>query len=92
MTIIFSQLQNYIQNDPLSDWFERINRKYTCYEKTNKTSFEIELKDKKFKYKEDGYNPNYYYPGWITGNVNKLVKDYPNYNQEYSMQQPFKKV
>ena len=45
----------------------------------------------KFEYKEV-YNPDYYYPGWISGDVNKLVKDYPKYNSQYSMQQPFKKV
>lgn len=45
----------------------------------------------KFEYKEV-YNPNYYYPGWISGDVNKLVKDYPKYNPQYSMQQPFQKI
>ena len=45
----------------------------------------------KFEYKEV-YNPDYYYPGWISGDVNKSVKDYPKYNSQYSMQQPFKKV
>ena len=25
MTILFSQLKNFIQNDPLSDWFEKIH-------------------------------------------------------------------
>ena len=43
----------------------------------------------KFKYKEV-FNPNYYYPGWISGNVNKLLKNYPKYNQNFSMEQPFK--
>ena len=45
----------------------------------------------KFEYKEV-YNPNYYYPGWISGDVNKLVKDYPKYKSQYSMQQPFHKT
>ena len=53
MTILFSQLKNFIQNDPLSDWFDKIHRKYNCYEKQNETSFEIELKEKKNQYKED---------------------------------------
>lgn len=45
----------------------------------------------KFEYKEV-YNPNYYYPGWIAGDVNKMVKNYPKYKQQYSMQQPFQKI
>jgi len=62
MTLLFSQLKNFIQNDPLSDWFEKIHRKYNCYEKQNETSFEIELKHKKNQYKEDFFSflKNYY--------------------------------
>jgi hypothetical protein len=53
MTILFSQLKNFIQNDPLSDWFEKIHKKYNCYEKDKESSFENELKEKKNQYKED---------------------------------------
>jgi hypothetical protein len=41
----------------------------------------------KFEYKEI-YNPDYYYPGWIS-NTKQLVQNYPKYKQDYSMMQPF---
>ena len=51
--ISFKDLKNYIINDPLSDWFEMINEKYNAYESTKPTKFEIELREKKYKYKEN---------------------------------------
>ena len=50
--ISFKDLKNYIINDPLSDWFEKINDKYNAYESTEPTKFEIMLRDKKHLYKE----------------------------------------
>ena len=50
--ISFKDLKNYIINDPLSDWFEKINHKYDAYESTEPTKFEIMLRDKKYTYKE----------------------------------------
>ena len=63
MTILYPDLKNFIQNDPLSDWFEIINHKYTCYEKKEPSSFEIELREKKQKYKDDFFIflKNYYH-------------------------------
>jgi len=51
--ISFKDLKNYIINDPLSDWFTKINEKYNAYESTEPTKFEISLRDKKNKYKEN---------------------------------------
>lgn len=42
----------------------------------------------KFTYKEV-YNKDYYHPGWISGNKEKLVKNYPKYDSQYSMYQKF---
>ena len=50
--ISFKDLKNYIINDPLSDWFTKINHKYNAYESTEPTKFEIMLRDKKYQYKE----------------------------------------
>lgn len=50
--ISFKDLKNYIINDPLSDWFDKINEKYNTYESTEPTKFEIMLRDKKHEYKE----------------------------------------
>jgi hypothetical protein len=41
--ISFHDLKNYIINDPLSDWFEKINHIYNTYEYTEPTKFEKEL-------------------------------------------------
>ena len=49
--ISFHDLKNYIINDPLSDWFEKINEKYNAYESTEPSKFEIMLKEKKYTYK-----------------------------------------
>ena len=51
--ISFKDLKNYIINDPLSDWFDKINKKYDTYESTEPTKFEIMLRDKKYIYKEN---------------------------------------
>ena len=56
MTILYHRLKNSIQNDPLSDWFEKINEKYQCYKKEEKTTFELELKEKKQQYKVDFFS------------------------------------
>ena len=48
--ISFHDLKNYIINDPLSDWFEKINDKYNAYESTEPTKFELTLRDKKHKF------------------------------------------
>lgn len=56
MTILYHRLKNSIQNDPLSDWFEKINEKYQCYKKEEKTTFELELKEKKQQYKLDFFS------------------------------------
>ena len=63
MTILYPDLKNFIQNDPLSDWFEIINHKYNCYEKKDPSSFELELREKKQKYKDDFFIflKNYYH-------------------------------
>ena len=53
MTILYPQLKNFIQNDPLSDWFELMDQHYHCYEKVEETTFESELKEKKYQYKQD---------------------------------------
>ena len=50
--ISFHDLKNYIINDPLSDWFTKINEKYNAYESTEPTKFELTLRDKKHQYKE----------------------------------------
>tara|TARA_B100000900_G_scaffold388416_1_gene380432 strand:+ start:8282 stop:9919 length:1638 start_codon:yes stop_codon:yes gene_type:complete len=49
--ISFDNLKNYIINDPLSDWFTKINDKYNAYESTEPTKFEIMLREKKQGYK-----------------------------------------
>jgi len=54
--ISFHDLKNYIINDPLSDWFEKINDKYNAYESTKPSKFEITLREKKHKYKENFIN------------------------------------
>lgn len=51
--ISFDNLKNYIINDPLSDWFTKINDKYNSYESTGETSFELLLREKKHEYKEN---------------------------------------
>lgn len=51
--ISFLDLKNYIINDPLSDWFVKINQIYNAYESSEPTRFEIELKEKKHSYKEN---------------------------------------
>ena len=53
MTFFFHQLKNFIQNDPLSDWFSLIHKKYKHFEEDNKSSFEKDIDEKKSKYKED---------------------------------------
>ena len=54
--ISFKDLKNYIINDPLSDWFEKINDKYNTYEATEPTKFEILLRENKNTYKENFIN------------------------------------
>lgn len=54
--ISFKDLKNYIINDSLSDWFEKINDKYNAYEKTEPTNFEILLRKNKNTYKENFIN------------------------------------
>jgi len=51
--ISFKDLKNYIINDPLSDWFDKINEKYDAYESTEPSKFEILLREKKYEYKEN---------------------------------------
>ena len=51
--ISFKDLKNYIINDPLSDWFTKINEKYNAYESVEPSKFEIMLRDKKNAYKEN---------------------------------------
>ena len=51
--ISFKELKNYIINDPLSDWFTKINNKYNAYESSEPSKFEIMLRDKKHTYKEN---------------------------------------
>jgi len=51
--ISFHDLKNYIINDPLSDWFEKINQIYNTYEFSEPSRFEIELREKKYSYKEN---------------------------------------
>ena len=53
MTIFFHQLKNFIQNDPLSDWFNLVNKRKNCYVPDIKSTFEIEIDEKKLNYKED---------------------------------------
>ena len=36
--IFYPELKNYIINDPLSDWFEIINKKYDTYVKNKKST------------------------------------------------------
>ena len=50
--IYFKDLKNYIINDPLSDWFTKINDKYNAYEPNESTKFEIMLRNNKHSYKE----------------------------------------
>ena len=54
--ISFKDLKNYIINDPLSDWFEKINDKYNAYETTEPTNFEILLRKNKNTYKGNFIN------------------------------------
>ena len=56
MTILYPQLKNFIQNDPLSDWFELSNQKHSCYQKQNESTFELDLKEKKSQYKKDFFS------------------------------------
>ena len=51
--ISFHDLKNYIINDPLSDWFEKINQINNTYDPSEPTRFEIELREKKHSYKEN---------------------------------------
>ena len=52
MTILYPQLKNFIQNDPLSDWFELSNQKHSCYQKQNESTFELDLKKKNLNIKK----------------------------------------
>ena len=56
MTILYPQLKNFIQNDPLSDWFEVMNQYYHCYERVEETTFELNLKENKYQYKQDFFS------------------------------------
>ena len=56
MTILYPQLKNFIQNDPLSDWFEFMDQQYHCYERVEETTFELDLKEKKYQYKQDFFS------------------------------------
>lgn len=79
--IFYPELKNYIQNDPLSDWFEITNRKYNTYTKNKKSSFEIELSEFKYTYKQNFYNflkSHYHYRFGINLQKEKthsLIKD-----------------
>ena len=52
MKIFYSQLRNYIQNDPLSDWFNKMNQVYDHYKKDKKSSFQLELEMKNEAFEE----------------------------------------
>ena len=47
MVFYFHQFKNYINRDPLSDWFSRVNRDYDIYTKDVPNEFQIELQKKR---------------------------------------------
>jgi len=51
MSFFYHELKNHINRDPLSDWFEIMNKKFNCYKKDNKNSFQEELEKNKEDYK-----------------------------------------
>ena len=51
MSFLFHQLKNHINRDPLSDWFEKVNNKYSSFHKDKPNSFQIEIEAQKQKYK-----------------------------------------
>ena len=56
MTYSFYQLKNHILNDPLSDWFSKMKSQCNRFEEDMPNEFQLEIKDKKEKYKEDFIN------------------------------------
>jgi hypothetical protein len=51
--VFFHQFKNYINRDPLSDWFSRVNRDYDIYTKDIPNEFQIELQKKTEIYKKE---------------------------------------
>ena len=56
MTYSFYQLKNHILNDPLSDWFTKMKSQCNRFEEDMPNEFQLEIKDKKEKYKKDFIN------------------------------------
>ena len=47
MSFSFHQFKNYINRDPLSDWFNRVNQDFDIYTKDIPNEFQKELQKKK---------------------------------------------
>ena len=56
MTYSFYQLKNHILNDPLSDWFSKMKSQCNRFERDMPNEFQLEIKDKKEKYKKEFIN------------------------------------
>ena len=77
--ISFKDLKNYIINDPLSDWFTKINEKYNAYEMTEPTSFEETIRKNKYKYKEN-------FIEFLMNTNHQINIDYEEFIKQTSMQ------
>ena len=73
----FSQLKNFIQNDPLSDWFSLMHYKYNRFKPNNKSTFDNEIYYKKLQYKQNFYN--------ILKEINQSHYLNMNYNQTHDL-------
>ena len=51
MKYFFYQFKNHICNDSLSDWFNVVHAKFSCFEKDPVNSFQKELNEQKIAYK-----------------------------------------
>ena len=51
MPFFYHQFKNYINRDPLSDWFDIMESKTDLYQKDKKNEFQIELETQKENYK-----------------------------------------
>ena len=51
MSFFYHELKNHINRDPLSDWFEIMNKGSGCFKKDSKNSFQVKLEKSKEEYK-----------------------------------------
>ena len=53
MPFFYHQLKNYINRDPLSDWFDTIEPKVGLYQRDKQNEFQIQLMKQKENYKNE---------------------------------------